>query len=138
MTLDRNRTDIGYRLGRLFAVLEKIQTDASPQLNATIRDRFYGAASTSPVTVFSQLLKLKNHHLAKIDNPAFRAVREREIGEIMDGIDAFPRHLTLDEQALFAVGYYHQRQSFYESKKKPNETPEALVTNGASENTDNL
>lgn len=138
VTLDRNRTDIGYRLGRLFAVLEKIQTDASPQLNATIRDRFYGAASTSPVTVFSQLLKLKNHHLAKIDNPAFRAVREREIGEIMDGIDAFPRHLTLDEQALFAVGYYHQRQSFYESKKKTNETPEALVTNGASENTDNL
>jgi CRISPR-associated protein Csd1 len=111
--LDRNNIDAGYRLGRLFAVLEKIQEEASPGINATIRDRFYGAASTSPVAVFSQLLKLKNHHIAKIGNSGRRVNLEREIGEIMNAIDRFPAHLTLDQQAMFAVGYYHQRQKFF-------------------------
>ena len=68
MGLDKNRTSIGYQLGRLFAVLEKIQEEANPGLNATIRDRFYGAASSTPVTVFGRLLNLQKHHLGKITN----------------------------------------------------------------------
>lgn len=62
MSLDTNNTNAGYRLGRLFAVLEKIQEEANPGINATIRDRFYGSASSAPVTVFPHLMKLKNHH----------------------------------------------------------------------------
>lgn len=118
VSLDRSNPNVAYRLGRLFAVLEKAQEEASPGINSTIRDRYYGAASSSPVAVFPQLLKLKNHHMAKLDNPGRKVNLEKEIGEIMDGIAKIPGHLSLDEQAFFAVGYYHQRQDFFVSKKQ--------------------
>lgn len=113
MSLDHSNINPGYRLGRLFAVLEKIQKEASPHLNATIRERFYGAASSTPVTVFSNLMKLKNHHLAKLDNPGRRVNLERLIGEIVAGVSDFPPHLSLADQGRFAIGYYHQRQAFF-------------------------
>lgn len=113
--LDTANTNPGYRLGRLFAVLEKIQEDASPGLNATIRDRYYGAASSTPAAVLSTLLRLSKHHLAKL--PTGLAIsRERLSGEIMNGFDAAtfpPRVLPLADQARFALGYYHQRQAFF-------------------------
>jgi CRISPR-associated protein Csd1 len=68
VSLDETNPNIAYRLGRLFATLEKIQEEANPSLNATIRERYYGAACSAPVTVFSTLLRLKNHHLAKLDS----------------------------------------------------------------------
>jgi CRISPR-associated protein Csd1 len=115
--LDRSNTSPGYRLGRLFAVLEKIQEEANPGINATIRDRFYGAASSSPVVVFPQLLKLKNHHLTKLTSQGRKVNFEKELGEIFDGIEVsmkcFPAHLSMEDQACFAVGYYHQKQSFF-------------------------
>jgi CRISPR-associated protein Csd1 len=113
VTLDTINPNPGYRLGRLFAVLEKIQEEANPGINATIRDRFYGAASSTPVTVFSNLMKLKNHHLAKLENPGRRVNLERLIGEIMYGVTDFPAHLDLADQGRFAIGYYHQRQAFF-------------------------
>ncbi|MCK9408545.1 MAG: type I-C CRISPR-associated protein Cas8c/Csd1 [Bacteriovoracaceae bacterium] len=116
MALDLTNTNSGYRIGRLFAVLEKIQEEASPNINSTIRDRFYGAASSSPVAVFSQLLKLKNHHLAKLEI-GHKIYFEKLIGEVMSELSLFPAHLSLDEQAYFSVGYYHQRQDFFTSKK---------------------
>lgn len=113
MSLDLENTNIGYRLGRLFAVLEKIQEEASPGINATIRDRFYGAASGTPVAAFPHLMKLKNHHLSKLENRGRAVNLEKIVGEIVDGINNFPAHLQLQEQGLFAVGYYHQRQDFF-------------------------
>lgn len=113
VSLDENNTKTAYRLGRLFAVLERIQERASPNLNATIRDRYYGAASSTPVTVFSTLLKLKNHHLAKLDNKGEAVNLEKLLGQIMDGIADFPSHLCLQDQGRFAIGYYHQRQAFF-------------------------
>jgi CRISPR-associated protein Csd1 len=113
MALDTGNSNIGYRLGRLFATLEKIQEEANPGINATIRDRFYGAASSTPVAAFSHLMKLKNHHLAKLDNRGRAVNLEKVIGEIMDGIVDFPAHLPLKDQGRFAVGYYHQRQAFF-------------------------
>jgi len=118
MSLDTSNTNTGYRLGRLFAVLEKIQEEASPGINATIRDRFYGSASSTPVTVFPHLMKLKNHHIAKLENRGRAVNLEKIIGEIADDIKDFPGHLSLDEQGRFAIGYYHQRQDFF--KKKDN------------------
>ncbi len=120
MSLDESNTNSGYRLGRLFAVLEKIQEEASPGINATIRDRYYGAASSNPVTVFSTLLKLKNHHLSKLENRGRAVNLEKRIGEIMDGIGDFPAQLPLADQGRFAIGYYHQRQDFF--KKAVNST----------------
>lgn len=120
VSLNRECTDKGYLIGRLFAVLEKVQQDTHSGLNATITDRYYGAASTNPVTVFAQLLKLNQHHLANYENRALKVVREKEIGEIMNLIETFPSHLTLDEQSMFAIGYYHERQSFFEKKETEN------------------
>lgn len=111
VSLDENNTNTAYRLGRLFAVLERIQERANPNLNATIRDRYYGAASSTPVTVFSTLLKLKNHHLAKLDNKGEAVNYEKLLGQIVDGIADFPAHLSLQDQGRFAIGYYHQRQA---------------------------
>lgn len=119
MSLDATNNNIGYRLGRLFAVLEKAQEAANPGLNATIRDRFYGAASSTPVAVFALLMKLKNHHLAKLDR-GWAKNFEKLIGEIMSGITEFPAQLSLSDQGRFAVGYYHQRQDFFTSKENKN------------------
>lgn len=131
VSLDTANPSIGYRLGRLFAVLEKIQKEANPGINATIRDRYYAAASSSPVTVFGRLMTLTTHHLSKIKkNKAYlERYYDRLIQEIMGGstdsvlggntgILDFPAHLTLDEQGRFAIGYYHQRQDFFTKKDK--------------------
>lgn len=110
--LDLVNTNIAYRLGRLFAVLEKIQEEANPGINATIRDRYYGAASSTPVAVFTTLLRLKNAHLKKL--AAGRVVWfEKLLGEVLGEITDFPKHLPLPDQGRFALGYYHQRQAFF-------------------------
>jgi len=121
VTLDLNNANIGYRLGRLFASLEKLQSEAHPGLNATIRDKFYGAASSTPVTVFGNLMRLKNHHLAKLENGGRRVNFERLLAEIVNGIDNFPSHLNLEDQGRFAIGYYHQMQDFYTKKTENNQ-----------------
>jgi len=115
--LDLDNTSAAYRLGRLFAVLEKIQEEASPGLNATIRDRYYGAASSTPVAVFTTLLRLKNAHLKKL--PQNRSVWfEKLLGEVLSAVTDFPAHLTLAAQGRFALGYYHQRQAFFTKSDK--------------------
>lgn len=124
VSLNRECKDKGYLIGRLFAVLEKVQQDTHPGLNATITDRYYGAASTNPITVFAQLLKLNQHHLANYENKGLKIIREKEIGEIMNMIESFPSHLTLNEQSMFAIGYYHEKQSFFEKKETENSTEE--------------
>ncbi len=121
MSLDTTNSNVGYRLGRLFATLEKIQEEASPGINATIRDRFYGSASATPVAAFPHLMKLKNHHLGKLEHRGRAINLERMIGEIMDSLSDFPAHLSLPDQGRFAVGYYHQRQALFTSSKKTND-----------------
>ncbi len=119
--LDMEQDNAAYRLGRLFAVLERIQQRAQPGINATIRDRFYAAASTTPVAVFTTLLRLKNAHLKKLADGE-TAYFERLLGEIFGSLEAprladFPRQLNLSDQGRFALGYYHQRQSFFKPRE---------------------
>jgi len=110
--LDLTNVNAAYRLGRLFSALEKIQEEASPGLNATIRDRYYGAASSTPVAVFTTLLRLKNSHLKKLS--VGRSMWfEKLLGEVLGAVKDFPKHLTLQDQGRFALGYYHQRQAFF-------------------------
>jgi CRISPR-associated protein Csd1 len=127
--LDVNQTDPAYRLGRLFAVLERIQSAAQPGINATIRDRYYGAASSTPGAVFPTLMRLKNAHLKKL-SPGMEAFFEKLVGEICGSVEQpvlaeFPRQLDLHAQGLFALGYYHQRQSLFTRKDAApdNDTP---------------
>lgn len=117
--LDLSNPNPAYRLGRLFAALEKIQEEASPGLNATIRDRYYGAASSTPVSVFTTLLRLKNHHMGKL-SPGRTTQMEKLLGEILGEVADFPRQLPLQDQGRFALGYYHQRQAFF-TKSTPEE-----------------
>lgn len=123
MSLDTTRTEPAYLLGRLFAALEKTQEDALPGLNATIRDRFYSAASATPGTVFPRLLRTYQHWLSKLEG-GYRVNRERAVQQIMAGLNDMPGHLALEGQGLFAIGYYHQRQDFF-TKKDKTETPQA-------------
>jgi CRISPR-associated protein Csd1 len=122
--LDLNNAGTPYRLGRLFSTLEKIQEEASPGLNATIRDRYFGAASSTPVAVFTTLLRLKNHHLGKLANRGRVTNFEKLIGEIMSEIHDFPVHLALQDQGRFALGYYHQRQAFFTKSDHIETTPQ--------------
>jgi CRISPR-associated protein Csd1 len=113
MSLDTQNPAVAYRLGRLFSALEKTQADAlGGELNATIRDRFYGAASATPRTVFPRLLRTYQHHLAKLQ-PGLRVNREKLIQEILDPLEGFPTWFDLTDQGLFAIGYYHQTAAFY-------------------------
>ena len=116
VSLDETRTDVAYCTGRLFATLEKIQSESqNNNINATIRERFYGAASTTPKTVFGTLLKLKNHHLNKL-HMGRKINFERLVTSIVANISSFPSHFNLEEQGVFAIGYYHQMQAFYTKK----------------------
>ena len=123
--LDLTNISPAYRMGRLFAALEKIQEEASPGLNATIRDRYYGAASSTPVVVFTTLLRLKNAHLKKLS--VGRGLWfEKLISDILNPVDDFPKNLSLPDQGRFALGYYHQRQNFF--TKKPDNSISTSTT----------
>jgi len=118
MSLDKEQRNVGYLLGRLFAVLEKAQKDAVPGANATIKDRFYGSASSTPSVAFPQLLRLAQHHIQK---SSYGGNIERHIEEIASQVQAFPAHLSLEEQGMFALGYYHQKPEMYKKTEKKEE-----------------
>ena len=133
VSLNPQNNDPGYLLGRLFASYEYAQTQAlGGKVNATIRDQYYGTASATPRAVFPTLQRKLNHHLSRLrkDRPGLAVNLDRSIGEIFELADAdklFVPTLTAQRQALFAVGYYHQRNSFYRSKEAPKD--DATVTN---------
>jgi len=117
MSLDPDRKDVAYLLGRLFAVLEKAQLDALGKINATIKDRFFGSASATPATVFPRLLRLAQHHIEKSE---YGHVSDRRIAEIMEHVGSFPKHMGLEDQGLFAIAYYQQKNALYKKKKAEN------------------
>ena len=127
MSLNPDRTDSAYLLGRLFAALEKTQEDALPGINATIRERYYSSASATPGTVFPRLLRTYQHHLAKLDG-GHKTNRERIVQAIHSPLNGYPAHLGLEGQGLFAIGYYHQRQDFFTKKEKPEAHAEPATT----------
>jgi len=123
--LDKNCEIPAYRLGRLFSVLDKLQQDAV-RSKTTIRGRYYGAASTTPNVVFGQLINKSGHNLAKLKK-SHQVFYENWIQEVMWSLEPsknpFPPTLSLEEQGLFALGYYHQRQAlFTKSADKKEET----------------
>lgn len=117
MALDPDRPEPAYQLGRLFAELEKTQQDALPGINDTIKDRYFGAASATPGSVFPRIIRMSQHHLGKLEYGS-KIHRERQIQEICGRFDDFPAHLNLNQQGLFALGYYHQRQAIFTKKPK--------------------
>ena len=103
--------------GRLFAVLEKIQKDsASGKLNKTVKDTFFTSASATPAVIFARMIPLAQKHLAKIESEASARYLDNLVTDIVDNIDAFPKTLSLEEQAEFILGYYQQNKDLYTKK----------------------
>ncbi len=118
--LDTHNTQPGYVLGRLFAILQKTQTDALGKINRTIQDSYYASASATPQSVFPRIMRLYRHHLAKLPNEGAKVNREKLLQEVMGQLTTFPAHLNPEQQGLFALGFYHQTQDFFTPKTTQN------------------
>ena len=119
-------TNVAYTLGRVFAVLEEIQEIANPGINATIKDRYFNAACATPASIFPILFKLKNSHTRKFSGKGAEIFYETKLTDLQgkiagpdnDGTGSYPKRLSLEEQGMFILGYYHQTQKRYEKKTK--------------------
>lgn len=136
--LNEENTDRGYVLGRLFAVLERTQTAALGDVNATIKDRFIGAASMAPSRVYPSLLRNHQHHMAKLrkSNAGLSIKLEKEMDGIMPLLGEscfFPAMLDLTEQGNFYVGYYQERQFLWRGKKSEASSSDAASTETSGE-----
>lgn len=122
MALNENSENKAYIFGRLFAVLEKAQLDASPGINSTIKDRYFTSACATPAAVFPILLRLSQHHISKAD---YGYTSDKKIGDILEKLDivnnSFPSNLSLEEQGVFILGYYHQKNALYRKNNKKSE-----------------
>ncbi|MCD7741300.1 MAG: type I-C CRISPR-associated protein Cas8c/Csd1 [Ruminococcus sp.] len=116
MGLDETNTNQAYVCGRLFAVLEKIQQEASDnKLNKTIKDSYFATAMSKPSTVFPKLFSLAQNHLAKLE---YSVHFNKMLGEIVGLLDdEFPSTLSLEDQGRFVIGYYHQNGELYKKKE---------------------
>lgn len=123
MAVNTETTEISYVLGRLFSVLEDIQQNAIPEINATIKRRYFNSACTTPAAVFPILLKLTNSHIGKFEKPKAIYFKEK-LGALMDQIEMpnsgmpFPKRLNLEEQGAFVLGYYQETQAKYVKKQE--------------------
>ena len=118
MSLNPDSTNIPYTLGRLFSVLEAAQSAANPGINATIKDRYFNAASATPGHIFPILLNLSQKHLRKLETGQ-RVYYEKQITELAGVLpETFPPRLNLPQQGAFQLGYYHQTQKRYEKKEE--------------------
>lgn len=128
VSLNEDSRNVAYTLGREFAVLEAIQEEANPGINATIKDKYFNSACATPAAIFPVLFKLKNSHIRKISNRGKVVYFEKLLGELQNRIPVTdgqmvpcPRRLSLEEQGMFILGYYHQNQKRYEKKVKEEE-----------------
>lgn len=116
--LNKDSKYLPYVLGRLFSVLEAVQNAANPNINATIKDRYFNSACATPAMVFPTLINLAQKHLKKL-KPNQVTYYNKQIGELMECIPCtYPAHLTLPEQGAFQIGYYHQTQERFTKKEE--------------------
>lgn len=114
--LNMQNKDGAYNCGRLFAVLEMIQQKALPGINTTIKDKFFSSACSTPYLVFPRLMKLSQSHLKKLDKGGV-VFYEKYIQEILGNLDdAFPKAMSMEKQGMFILGYYQQKEKFFEKK----------------------
>lgn len=118
VSLNPDSTSIPYVLGRLFSVLEDIQSKANPGINTTIKDRYFNSASATPSRVFPSLIDLAQKHLRKLDQ-GWSISYSKQMGELIGKLgECFPDRLTLPQQGAFQLGYYHQTQARYQKKEE--------------------
>ena len=116
--LNETTTYLPYRLGRLFAVLEALQLKANPGINATIKDRYFNSACATPAVVFPALIRLAQNHLNKLDG-GVKVYYDKMITGLFNTMDeSYPVRLSLQDQGIFQIGYYHQKQKFFTKKEE--------------------
>ena len=116
--LQEDTTYQPYVLGRIFAVLERIQT-SERKLDATIRDRYFNSACATPAMIFPILIKLSNNHQKSMKNEKERDKYVKLLEKLYAKIDEeYPNHLSLQDQGIFQIGYYHQKQKFFTKKEE--------------------
>lgn len=131
MALNRENNNIGYLLGRLFAVMERAQQGALGDTNATIRDRYIGAASSTPERVFQPLLRGCQAHLGALHKQkrglAIKLEKEMDeiVGSLFPGEGPLPKTLDMDEQGAFFIGYYQERYDLWHTKSSTDENSAA-------------
>lgn len=118
VSLNPDSTSIPYNLGRLFSVLEEIQSAANPGINTTIKDKYFNAASATPSLVFPTLINLAQKHLRKLDAKK-TTYYSKKLSESIDKLgESFPNRMSLAQQGAFQLGYYHQTQNRYQKKEE--------------------
>lgn len=118
VSLNPNSTNVPYNLGRLFSVLEAIQSAANPGINATIKDKYFNSASATPSRVFPTLINLAQKHLRKLEKGQ-QIYYSKQLTELTDKFgEAYPDRLGLPQQGSFQLGYYHQTQARYQKKEE--------------------
>lgn len=130
VSLNEDKKDVAYLLGRLFAVLEIAQLDALGKIKSTIKDRFFSVASATPASVFPRLIRLSQHHIEKAQY-GYRS--DQRIAKIMDDVDSFPTYMNLQDQGLFAIAYYQQKNAISREIQEA-VTRKKSVQNGENEN----
>jgi len=110
--LDLEHPSPAYHAGRMMAILAALQHSALGDVGAGVVQRFYASASTTPALVLGRLIKSAQFHLSKLDRGLAHWYEER-LASASTGIGpSLPATLTLEEQALFALGYYQQKAAF--------------------------
>jgi len=118
VSLNPDSTNIPYVLGRLFSVLEAIQSSANPGINTTIKDKYFNSASATPSRVFPTLINLAQKHLRKLDK-GFDISYSKQLTDLTAKLgETFPDRLSLPQQGAFQLGYYHQTQARYTKKEE--------------------
>lgn len=117
VSLNQDSNHEAYVLGRLFSVLEAIQSDANPGINATIRDKYFSSASVTPGVVFPTLVNLAQKHLRKLDEGK-KIFYDKQLTELMSKLgETYPNRMNLPQQGAFQLGYYHQTQYRFTKKE---------------------
>ena len=121
VSLNPDSTNVPYNLGRLFSVLEAVQSSANPGINTTIKDKYFNSASATPAVVFPVLVNLAQKHLKKLrgSNAGLVVFYEKQLTELCSRIGkAYPAHMNLPQQGSFQLGYYCQTQARYQKKEE--------------------
>jgi CRISPR-associated protein Csd1 len=116
-----------YQLGRLFAVLEAAQYKALGKVNASIADRYYASASSTPARVFAPLLRGLRVHLSDARKQGKRVgwIEDR-VAEIVARLPPdLPTSLRAIDQGRFAIGYYHEKSHRPDKDDAPTEELQA-------------
>ena len=118
VSLNPESTNVPYNLGRLFSLLETVQSAANPGINTTIKDKYFNSASATPAIVFPVLLNLAQKHLKKLE-PGLRTHYDKQMTALLSKLgEEYPAHLSLPQQGSFQLGYYHQTQARFEKKEE--------------------